>query len=234
MIPGFRLLKGQASRLPEPLQNVLRRLRYRWLIRTQRFGADEPEFNRLAEWVGEGNWVVDVGANIGNYTLELSRLVGPTGRVIAVEPLPATFHILARHVALARCNNVTLLNVAASNGFSECGMTTPYFDSGLRNPYQSKLSDDGESTVLAIALDGLGVEAPVRLVKIDVEGHEMDVLRGMEGLIKRCHPILIVEGDRQEFVEFLAPFGYTRHVLAASPNTLFLPRLAPGQAAATA
>ena len=233
-LPGLRLLKRQASRLPEPLQNVLRRLRYGWLIRTGRFGADEPEFNRLGEWVGEGNWVVDVGANIGNYTLELSRLVGPRGRVIAVEPLPATFHLLARHVALARCNNVTLLNVAASNGFGECRMTTPYFDSGLPNPYQAKLSDDGDSAVVTIALDGLGVDAPVRLVKIDVEGHEMDVLRGMKGMIARCRPVLILEGDRREFDEFLAPFGYSRHFTSGSPNTLYLPGPASSQAATIA
>jgi FkbM family methyltransferase len=190
---------------------------------TGNFGADEPEFERLSDWVGEGDWAIDVGANIGSYALELSRLVGPLGRVIAIEPVPATFHFLSRHVVLGGCANVTLLNLAASDHCRETGITLPSFESGLMNPYQARLSETGEFRILTIQIDGLELEGPIRLVKIDVEGHEMNVLRGMRCLLERHRPVVVLEGDRQEFLDFLAPMGYRRESLAGSPNTIFVP-----------
>ena len=91
--------KRIASRLSPGTQNEMKRLQFAHQIRTNSFYTDEAEFSRLEEWVSEGDWVLGVGANIGHYTMKLSALVGPSGRVIAFEPVPATFELLAANAA---------------------------------------------------------------------------------------------------------------------------------------
>lgn len=177
----------------------------------------------MKEWVEPGDWVIDVGANIGTYTMALSRLVVPEGRVIALEPIPSTFQLLTLHAGGPRGLNVTLLNLAASECSRSVGMEVPSFESGLDNIYRSKISEVGKFHVLAIPLDALCVEKRVSLIKIDVEGHEMSVLRGGIQLIRRDKPVLILEGDLKEFGRLLGPLGYERKRFEGSPNTVYLP-----------
>lgn len=222
MIP-VDLVKRLASRCPLSWQMTLRKLRYRWLIATDRFGPEEPEQDRLTEWVGPGDWVIDVGANIGTYAIAFSRLVGPEGRIIALEPVPTTFRLLTANVGALPTHNITLLNIAASDRLTCVSMNVPTLDSGLDNLYQSRIVEEGSLSVLTFPLDSFGIDRPIRLIKVDVEGHEMKVLRGASRLIERDRPILILEGDRKEFQAFLGPLGYERQRLADSPNTVFLP-----------
>ena len=91
-------LKSLIARLPSSLQQVVRQAHFRRAIRTGQFSADEPEYQLLPTLVSPGDWVLDIGANVGHYTLELARLVGPQGRVIAFEPVPETFSVLAANV----------------------------------------------------------------------------------------------------------------------------------------
>src|SRR5690348_10429050 len=72
------LLKRVAARFPTSMQHELRRHYYAWQIRRGRFRTHEREFEMLAEFVGPGDWVADVGANVGHYTARLSGLVGPS------------------------------------------------------------------------------------------------------------------------------------------------------------
>lgn len=216
------LLKHVASRLPWSSQLLLRRMWYRVLIRWNRFDPGEPEFWRISEWVRRDDWVLDVGANIGSYTREFSRAVGPGGRVIALEPVPVTFQLLCRHVNDLQ-DNVTLLNVAASDRPGIVEMNVPRLGSGLANLYQSRIAKNGSTKVLAIPLDALSVSEPIRLIKVDVEGHEVSVLRGATELIRRDRPILILEGDRESFSELLIPMGYKRIRTSGSPNVVYIP-----------
>lgn len=215
--------KQLISKLPKNWQLQLRRLRYRWLIVRDDFASEEPEYEKLPEWVGEGDWVIDVGANIGTYTLEMSRLVGSTGRVIALEPMPSTFEFLSRHVATLGGGNITLLNVAASNRAGPLKMTVPKLASGLDNLYQSRIAEMGEFNVLAMPLDALPIDHAVSLLKVDVEGHEMCVLRGARELIGRSRPVIVLEGQNARFEQFLRPFGYRGARFDSSPNTVFTP-----------
>ena len=77
------LLKRLASRLPFPARQTLRAWKYWLQAASGHFRSDEPEFHQLQELVRTGDWVLDVGANVGQYTLRLSELVGKEGRVIA-------------------------------------------------------------------------------------------------------------------------------------------------------
>jgi ubiquinone/menaquinone biosynthesis C-methylase UbiE len=90
-----RRLKKLAARLPLRWQQELKRRYFANQIRKHSFRAPEPEFEMLSPMVSAGDWVLDVGANIGQYTLRLSELVGESGRVISFEPVPETFELLA-------------------------------------------------------------------------------------------------------------------------------------------
>lgn len=223
MASASDVLKKIVSRWPRRRQMALRRVRYHWLIRKGRFAANEPEYKRLSEWVGSGDSVIDVGANIGTYTMILSTIVGPAGRVIAIEPVPSTFQLLTTHVGGLSGENVTLLNLAASEKSGIVEMEVPSFDSGLDNIYRSKIAHGGTLRVFAVALDSLSINERVRLIKIDVEGHELSVLRGVIQLIRRDKPVLILEGHLSAFDRVLVPLGYTKKRLDRSPNTVFLP-----------
>lgn len=218
-------LRTILAKLPRRWQNELKRWRYARQIRKGTFATDEPEYDLLPDLVRPGNWVLDIGANVGHYTKRFSELVGPQGRVIAFEPTPTTFSLLAANTQLFAHPNVTLLNAAVSDKTELVGMAIPQFGSGLTNYYEAHLApakEDGLS-VLTLAVDSLGLDHPIGLVKIDAEDHEMFVLAGMEKLIARHHPVLIVETGLPEAVERLAAWGYAPEKLAGSPNILFKP-----------
>jgi FkbM family methyltransferase len=219
------ILRRVASRLPLSVRQSLRRLKYGLQARFGRFGADEPEFHRLAEWVHTGDWVLDVGANVGQYTLRFSELVGESGRVIAFEPIVETAEILAGMARRARHRNITLLNIAVSERAGALRFGVPIGASGLPNYFQARVGAEGDRMVPCFALDELPFPHRIALVKIDVEEHEVSVIRGMTQLIERDRPILIVEGHEGIYPEFLARYGYRMLARSSgSANLVFLPQ----------
>ena len=217
------LLKTIAAKLPRRYQRELKRKMYRRQIRKGDFDTKEAEFGKLASWVNSGDWVLDVGANVGHYTCRFSDLVGKTGRVIALEPVPETFELLAANVAAFPHNNVTLLNVAASDEPAVQGICIPKFDSGLDNLYEARLADgQSELSVLCLTIDSFNFPRPIHLAKIDAEGHELSVLRGMRSILERDHPLLIVEDNSPDITEYLVEkFGYVASKETGSPNRVF-------------
>ena len=209
-------LKRLSSALPLRTQQGLKRFHFAHQIRAGRFATAEPEYARLGEWVAAGDWVIDVGANVGHYTARLSQLVGPTGRVLAFEPVPETFELLAANMAVAGARNVSLFNVAASTRIGVAGVSLPHFSSGLTNYYMAGITlGDGEFKVLTLPLDSVMPSARIASVKIDVEGHDL------QALLQRDLPRLIVEGTSPEVETFLRDLGYTFTELPGSPNRLF-------------
>lgn len=219
------LLKQFAAHLPHHWQQELKRLQYGGQIRRNRFQTGEPEFELVAELIAPGDWVIDVGANVGHYTKRFSELVGARGRVIAFEPVPTTFALLAANVRLFAGGNVTLLNAAASDKTAIAGMSLPDFSSGLTNYYEAHLSASANSelSVMTLSIDALSIAHRVSLVKIDAEEHEPFVLAGMQQLLARDRPTLIVETVSPKIIADLQQLGYRLERLQGSPNTLFLP-----------
>src|SRR5689334_11447094 len=107
-------LKRTAARLPNRWQQQLKRILFASQIRGGRFYTSEAEYALLSRLVSPGDWVLDIGANVGHYTVRFSELVHREGRVFAFEPVPETFELLAANTALAALNNITLINAAAS------------------------------------------------------------------------------------------------------------------------
>lgn len=217
-------LKRFAAMLPNSWQHELRRRHFQRQIRLGRFHTDEKEYALLDTLLGEGDWALDIGANVGHYTMRMAELVGPSGRVIALEPVPDTFSLLAANTRLFAHANVSLLNVAASDRVLVSAMQIPRFASGLSNYYQARLgAGSGDLPVLTLPVDELSLPL-VRLVKIDVEGHELPALRGMRRLLARDHPALIVETGSQETMSLLGSLGYACERLPGSSNLLCRPK----------
>jgi FkbM family methyltransferase len=217
-----RLLKIIANKLPKRYQQEFKRVYFRRQIASDSFVSDEKEFERLQNWVSEGDWVIDVGANIGHYTKKLSELVSSTGRVIAFEPVPDTFELLAANMACLPSNNITLINAAASNTATIHGMALPKFDTGLDNYYRANITTTNPSLeILCLSIDALNLPCPIKLVKIDAEGHDLSVLKGMESTLKKDCPILIVEDGSTEIDEFLEDLGYSSERIDGSHNKVF-------------
>ena len=145
---------------------------------------------------GEG--FIDVGANIGWFTVLAAEKVGPEGHVYAFEPRRDLFRRLRDSVAangmLERC---TLLNMALGASRSQMPIAS---NPDELNPGHSFLVRNDENmegmpidTVLVERLDSIDVDHKITLMKIDVEGAEAMVVSGATGLIKRDHPFLIAE-----------------------------------------
>lgn len=217
------IYKHMASRMPLRWQKELKRLYYGRQIKQGRFVTNEKEFDLLAHWVGQGDRVLDVGANIGHYTCKLAHIVGPSGRVFAFEPVSQTFEILASNTALISCNNITLFNMAASESNAIIGMEIPKFDTGLDNYYQAHLVNESSGMqVYCMAIDNLGLPGPIKLVKIDAEGHELSVIKGMNDLLVRDDPVLIVEDNSPEVISYLKNLNYSPEKIDGSCNIIFV------------
>ncbi len=219
-------LKRIAALTPYHVQQELRRAKALADIRLGRFRAPEPEYQLMPTLVNEGDWILDIGANIGQYTWLFSKLAGSEGRVFALEPIPATVEILASVVRRAPYQNVTILNVAVSETAGIVAFDLPdVTEEGLPNYFQARIAPRGAHRVYSCAIDQLDFPHRIALVKIDTEGHEEAVLRGMRRLIERDRPVLIVEGAGS-LLGYLEGYGYTMRPKAlGSPNLIFSARL---------
>ena len=166
--------------------------RYRSFV----YGTWEPDVVRtLAKLVSPGDAVLDIGAHIGFYTLLLARLVGPKGQVVAFEPLPGNFEILAENIRLNQCSQVRAINKAVMGSGGKLEVTLSQ-DEPLPGG-TSMLNDHGGQQVAvdAVSLDEFfgSARVPLSLIKMDVEGAEEQVLRGGRKTIESLHPTLVIE-----------------------------------------
>lgn len=172
----------------EAARFLVRVLRSRW--RDHRL-----ELAALRRHVRRGAVVCDVGANKGSFLFWLAQWSAP-GRVIAFEPQPDLAAMLAR-----LCDRFALANVTIERA-AVCAQsgTSAFFVPDGHAPCASLLPPAGPATPLSVATvtldDYLGDAADVAAIKIDVEGAELDVLRGARDTLRRCHPLVIVECDR--------------------------------------
>lgn len=223
----MRLLKQIAARLPNQWQTELKRIHFWRQINKGTFVTNEPEYKILHNLITTRDWVIDIGANVGHYTKRFSELVGAHGRVLAFEPVPTTFSLLSANVQMFAHPNVSLINAAVSDRLNVVGISMPKFSTGLTNYYEAHLSSVADSalSVLTISLDSFCINQRIALVKIDTEGHESFVLAGMQKLIEKHHPVLIVETGSKEVIAKLTSLGYVPEKLQNSPNVLFKPNV---------
>jgi FkbM family methyltransferase len=144
--------------------------------------------------VRPGAIVVDVGANIGYNTVYASRLVGPRGSVIAIEPATDNLRVLRENLAANALANVVVHAVAAGRARDERDLFLRGDVSAVNSLFEQSVyaAVTGVERVTIAPLDDL-VDGEADLVKIDVEGAELDALAGMTRLLRSSRVQLIVE-----------------------------------------
>jgi FkbM family methyltransferase len=183
---------------------------------------------------GDGVVAIDCGANIGVHTIEWATAMNGWGSVVAIEAQERIYYALAGNIAINNCFNAICMNAAVS---SENGtMRVPALDYLTASNFGSlelrqrddnefigqpvDYSDSGTAIVQKITLDTLTLPR-VDLIKIDIEGMEMEALEGAREIIERSRPILLIESikcDREALRAFLGERGY--RVIDAGINVL--------------
>jgi FkbM family methyltransferase len=205
------------------LKSIAKRLFFRWAPAAAiKFLLKRYYLRRLKAYSGSGEWerierdmeivkhfvasgdsVVDVGANFGFYTAFLSILAGERGVVYSFEPIPLTFEILSHNVQALPLANVKAFNYAISEKDGSGVMVIPSWSaSGGENFYQASIrtakTEDDRFKQVQVGLKKLdslfsGHEKRIGFIKIDVEGHELQVVEGARSVISRYKPALYIE-----------------------------------------
>lgn len=161
-------------------------------------GIWEPKTTRyLCSSLSPGQVFIDIGANAGYFSLLASRSVGESGRVLAVEPNPTMAKQLRQNIQRSGLTNIAIVEAACSDsvGVQELFVGNPY------NTGNSSLSPNNLAWTKSVRVGCITADLLLErhhfqrldLVKIDVEGAELQVLRGMATVLKRLQPEIIIE-----------------------------------------
>lgn len=183
------------------------------------FGVWEP---RITKWINDsltdGDTFIDVGANIGYYSLLASKRVGSRGKVVAIEAAPWIYDIALKHLELNACNNVRALSVAASH------------EKGLVRIYPGSEDNIGNTTIVPREGNSFEIQAlpicdilleeeilSIRIIKIDVEGAELQVVKGMIPILprlkKNAEILIEILTPQPEIFSIMYAHGYSAFVI---------------------
>ncbi len=157
-------------------------------------GYYEPYISTAFErYVTAGNTVLDIGANIGVHSVLAGKLVGPNGRVIAVEPYSENCRLILRSFRANGFTNLELFPIAADDqpGWTYFGVSIGS-NAGLFDETDGELVDRRSLVVPRFALDSI-VTGKVDFIKIDIEGAEPRAIRGLTVTIERDRPVIVTE-----------------------------------------
>lgn len=162
-----------------------------WGVLHNDWENDEVQF--ILDHVGPGEAFLDVGANVGVYTLQAARAVGPTGRVYSVEPMPNTYSMLCRSISDNNFDDrCTTFNVALGARSSRGELN---FDRQSYNPGASFVSETATGSVEVVPLDSLvsHIDRPIKAMKVDIEGFEPNMLEGATRFFHHHRPVILAE-----------------------------------------
>lgn len=137
--------------------------------------------------------VVDVGSHVGKYSLVASKLVGNSGKVIAIEAEPENYKALLRNISINSFTNITPLNLAAFNKNSKINLYIDELDN--QNSLKANIKRGRSVEVEARTIDSIANEyniSKIDFLKIDVEGAEVEVLEGMEHILRNSPDLKVL------------------------------------------
>ncbi len=191
---------------------------------------EQDEIALVRKLLKPGDTATDVGGHIGFFTMQMAAVVGPEGRIYAFEPLDANADLLERSIVENHFTDRVFFQRAAVGATS--GDATLTFPAETLNSGGAYLLRDGTAPltgnqtmqVPVVALDNLPIRRPVRLIKMDVEGAEPQVLRGANRILKEDRPTILSElhptqldrssgATADDFLAQIRAIGYRAHVI---------------------
>jgi FkbM family methyltransferase len=174
----------------------------------------------FAKLIKQGMTVLDVGANIGFHSLYFAELTGKSGKVISFEPIDINYKALSNNLLLNNFPQIIPVNKALSNANAQIHV---HINSEEKNPGAYNLLDDGIKNTVIDCVKGDDFLKEINIthvdfIKVDVEGFELKVLKGLAETIQTCKPIIVFEYDihnqlklnnnPKTIIYLLAEFGY--------------------------
>lgn len=177
-----------------------------------------PELFYLKELVKPGFVCVDIGANVGYYSVFLSQHAGSEGRVYAIEPVPMFGNVFLRNTEKFALNNITLYRCALGSERKEVTLGTPMIDGVFRHGLTKIIENNQEenaqtySAQMEIADQLFEPLNKIDFLKCDVEGYEVILFPQMLRTLERCKPLIQIEisseENRNKLMKLLQPLGY--------------------------
>ncbi len=175
--------------------------------------AYEAELSEALSLLEPGDNFVDLGANIGAYSLRVAQKLGPGSRIVAVEPNPYLVRALKRNLILNQFDFVDVIEAAVGEQAGECDLQ---WRKSLLNAGSVAHSPRGGGTHTARVarvnmdeeLERLGV-GKIRLIKMDIEGSEPQAVHGLRKTLLRDRPVILFENSHPETRSLLMSLGYS-------------------------
>ncbi|PWH85275.1 FkbM family methyltransferase [Brumimicrobium oceani] len=186
---------------------------------------EKAELGVLENHLKPGDTFLDLGANLGVFTLHASRIVGINGKVISFEPFLTNYKALKKHAEVNHLTNVKIEKLAVG---SESGRITLYHDESEDNlgmVTANYVENAVKEEVEVVSIDDYLLRAPsltINFIKIDIEGFEYSTLLGLEQTLRKFYPKILIEilegeddGASKEKVEgFLTDLGYKKNFIS--------------------
>ena len=186
-------------------------------------GGEGDVEHALLDCLRPGDVFVDVGANVGYYTLQASRRVGDTGRVVALEAIPPTADQLRRNVSTNGATNVRVIEGAAHSRSGELRLRVPSQIFGMARTIAGPSdAPDLSFMVRALTLDQACAALPtVRMMKLDIEGAELAALQGATVTLARTEALVVeCNQDQDRIQDLLRAHGFAVRKLCFSSYVL--------------
>jgi FkbM family methyltransferase len=194
------------------------------LYKTGRLGVDYQDIYFLKNLVRPGDNCIDIGAHLGYFTIEMSRLTGTSGHVYAIEPMSKFFNTLKGIVENKKLKNVTLYRFAMGGEEEFVEMGIPRVNNMKKFAYARVIRTSAfleyveSEKVKNVKGDELFRSLPaVDFIKCDVEGLELAVFQSFLEIIRKHRPIVLCElgdpGERKRLLDLLEGFGYQLYYL---------------------
>ena len=189
-----------------------------------------PELFFLKKIIKPGFVSIDIGANVGYYSTNISKLSGATGKVLAIEPVPLFSNVFKRNAHKFALKNITLHQTALGAENKNISMGTPVIDGVFRHGLTHVLSAENDNTALETFEAEMKIPdelfaniTQLDFIKCDVEGYEIYLFPHLVNTIKKFNPLIQIEistsENRKIIYELLAPLGY--NAFGLKNNELF-------------
>lgn len=203
---------------------------YIWLVLNGFLKKKYPELFYLEKVVTPGSVSIDIGANLGYYSVKMSKLAGKNGKVYAVEPVPMFYNLWKKNVRNSGIDNLQLCPYALGQESKTVQMGMPEKD-GLLHHGMTKITSIAQEKY--VQLFDVQMRNPDELfsdlarldfVKCDVEGYESEVFSNMKGVLKKFMPLVQSElsglENRKKVISIFLELGYSANILGDSGDLI--------------